>query len=89
MTSISDHFPQFLICPNDITELSKKHNLFKRDTKNFDIESFIVELINTDWPSICSIEKNDPNYSFDMFDSTISKLIDKYLPLKRVIQKKI
>ena len=84
MSAISDHFPQFLILPKEIANLSKKHNLYKRDTKNFDRENFIADLINTDWPSICSIDKNDPNYSFDMFDMTTSKLMDKYFPLKKV-----
>ena len=87
MSAISDHFPQFLILPKEITQLPKKHNHFKRNTRNFDKVSLIADVINTDWPSVCAIDKNDPNYSFDMFDATIIKIIDKYCPLKKVTKK--
>ena len=50
--SISDHLPQFLIIPRENFHPPKKHNIYKRDTKNFDKENFIGELINTDWNSI-------------------------------------
>ena len=87
MSAISDHFPQFLILPKEITQLPKKHNHFKRNTRNFDKVSLIADVINTDWPSVCAIDKNDPNYSFDMFDVTIINIIDKYCPLKKVTKK--
>ena len=52
MSAISDHFPQFLILPKEIANLSKKHNLFKRDTKNFDRDIlFLISLILTGPPS--------------------------------------
>ena len=36
---------------------------------------------------MCAIDKNDPNYSFNMFDTTIINIIDKYCPLKKVTKK--
>ena len=52
MTSISDHFPQFLIIPVEISHLPRKHNIYKRNTKNFDKENFIAEIVNINWPTI-------------------------------------
>ena len=85
--SISDHLPQFLIIPKENYQPPKKHNIFKRDVKNFDKETFVAEIINTNWNTVLSIEKGDPNYSFEMFNSKINQLLDKYVPLKKVTKK--
>lgn len=82
--SISDHLPQFLIIPKENYQPPNKHKLFKRDLKNFDKETFVAEIINTNWNTVLSIDKGDPNYSFEMFDSKINQLLDKYVPLKKV-----
>ena len=84
MTFISDHFPQFLIIPVEISYLPRKH---KRNTKNFDKVNFIAEIVNINWPTLLSIEKNDPNYSFDVFDLTINKIMDKYFPCTKITKK--
>ena len=34
-----------------------------------------------------SIEKGDPNYSFDMFDNKINEVMNKYIPLKKLTKK--
>ena len=86
-SSISDHFPQFLILPKEIACLPRKHNLYKRDTKHFVKESFISDLISIDWPSVLQINKNDPNYSFDSFDLTLNNILDKHLPMKKITKK--
>ena len=85
--SISDHLPQFLIIPRGNCHPPKKHNIFKRDTKRFDKENFIAELINTDWNIVLSIAKGDPNYSFDMFNIKINEVMNKYIPLKKLTKK--
>ena len=35
------------------------------------------------------LEKNDPNYSFNTFESSINTIIDKYIPLKKLTKKDI
>ena len=86
-TSISDHFPQFLFIPMENFKTPKKHNLSKRDYKNFDRVSFIGELININWNEVLSVEKCDPDHSFQMFDSKINTLLNKYAPLKKLNKK--
>ena len=47
---ISDHLPSFMIVPkNTQNYLPKKHNIYRRDTKNFDRENFILEFLDIDW----------------------------------------
>ena len=87
MTSISDHFPQFLIIPVEISHLPRKHNLYKRNTKNFDKVNFVAEIVNINWLTILSIEKIDLNYSFGVFDLTLNKIMDKYFPLTKITKK--
>ena len=87
--SISDHLAQFLIIPMDYEFVPKKANLFKRETKNFDRENFIIDLLNIDWPSILKLEKEDPGYSFNSYEAKINTLIDKYMPLKRLTKREI
>ena len=85
-TSISDHLPSFLIIPkHNQRHLPKKHNIFKRDTKNFDRENFLLDLLSINWDEQISYE--DANSSFDAFYDIIEKLMNKYMPLKKITQK--
>ena len=87
--NISDHLAQFLIIPEDCYKFTKKHNLFKRDKKNFDRENFILDLPEINWVNIISIDKNHPNHSFNSSETKINSLIDTYLPLKKHTNKEI
>ncbi len=84
--SISDHLPSFVIIPkHNQQHLPKKHNIYKRDTKNFDRENFILDLLSIDWEEQISYE--DANSSFNAFYDIIEVLLDKYMPLKKITQK--
>ena len=89
MISISDHLAQFLIIPIDISKHSEKRNWFKRDTKHFDKENFILDMFDINWDEIIEIDKNDPNLSFNAFESKLMELIDKYMPLKKLTKGEI
>ena len=82
--SISDHLPQFLLIPNDINPRPpKKHNLQKRDLKNLDKASLVADFIAVDW-KILSVERMDPNYSFEKLDTIVNKIIDKHAPPQKI-----
>ena len=85
--SISDHLAQFLIIPEEYEYLPKKLNIYKRDTKNFDKENFILDLLGIDWASVVDLESNNPNKCFNSLESKINPLIDKYMPLKKLTRK--
>ena len=82
--SISDHLAQFLIIPIDYCRKSESINSFKRDTKNFDKENFILDIFDTNWNELIQIENKDPNLSFDTFENKIMEIIDKYMPLRKL-----
>ena len=82
--SISDHLAQFLIIAENYDYIITKSNIFKRDTKNFDKENFLIEISNINWDTVIQIEQEDPNVSFNSFEKTLNLLIDKYIPLKKI-----
>ena len=82
--SISDHIPSFLIIPRS-NQNPKKHNIFTRDTNNYDREKFLLDLLSIDWEE--TIDDNDADKSFNNFIFQINYISDKYIPLKRSLIK--
>ena len=57
--SISDHFPSFLIIPVENNELSSPATVqYKRDTKNFSKEYFILDYLDIDLSSELELKKS-------------------------------
>ena len=69
--------------------LPKKYNVYRRDTKNFDRENFILDILNIDWHSVTELHKGNPNHSFNTFQANINSVLDKYMPLKNCQKKKL
>ena len=53
------------------------------------IVNFILDLLSIDWDNVIELERNDPNESFNRFESTINPLIDKYLPIKKLSKREV
>ena len=87
--STSDHLAQFLIIPEAYEHPPKQHEIYKRDTKNFDSENFKTEISNIDWPSVINMEANNPNQSLNNFESTLNSIIDKYMPVRKLTKKNL
>ena len=88
LIGISDHIPSFLIMPkSNQNHIPKKQNIFKRDTKNFDRENFVLDFLGIDWTECLELDKNDVNHSTSQFIHKMNELLDKYLPLKKLSQK--
>ena len=90
--SISDHLPSFCIFPKpNQNHLPKKHNIYRRDRSNFkDNEDFMLfreDFLDINRLEKLEIDRKDANYSFNKFYEQIEKLMDKYLPLKKISQK--
>ena len=84
-TSISDHLPQFLLLPNiKDHSIPRSHNLHKRNMKLFNENDFLSDINNIDWDAEIELNKNDANLSINNFYSTISVILDKYAPLKKL-----
>ena len=77
---ISDHLASFIITPKpNQKHLPKKHNIYTRDTNNFDRANFIMDILDIDWNS-----DNDANASFNNFLDKTNKIIDEYMPLRKL-----
>ena len=83
--NISDHLPSFLIVPveNKCTNTQKKTQ-YKRDTKNFSNDDFIMDYLDIDWNSELEIDKNDVNHTTDIFFTKMCAIIDKHMPLRKL-----
>ena len=46
-----------------------------------------AEFNNSDWNEVLQPENNDANLSFGRFYNSFEKLLDKYIPLKKISKK--
>ena len=82
---ITDHLCNFLVIRNSFSA-SVQSNAFIRDFSTFDQIALYNEVKVIDWREILS-NCHDPNSLFNKFHSTISKVIDKHIPIKKVSKK--
>ena len=62
--NMSDHLPSFIMSPrSNQNHLPKKHNIYKRDLKNFDRENFILDILGTNWNN--TIIQDNADLSFN------------------------
>ena len=87
--SISDHLAQFFIIPENYEYVSKKQNTYKRDTKNFDRENFILDLLSIDWSTIINLESDNPSHSYNLFETKLTALVDKYMPIRKLTKNEL
>ena len=65
--------------------LSKKHNIYTRDLKNFDRENFILDILGTNWNN--TIIQDSADLSFNQLLDTLNVIIDKYMPRNKLSNK--
>ena len=83
---ISDHLPQFLLLKN--TKIDNfKENIYKRNWKMFDKETFITDFLAINWDDIFKANKYNTDLSFDIFYSKINELLNKYVPVTKLNKK--
>ena len=82
--AISDHLPSSLLVLNETRYHIPKHNTYRRDTKNFDRNNFILDFLGIDWDQILKLNENDVNASLSIFLSKMELLLNKYMPWKKI-----
>ena len=86
--SISDHLPSFLIIPIENKQHKSQNKIqYKRDTKNFSKEDFILDYLNIDWEAELQIDKNDVDYSTEKLFSNMNTIIDRHMPVRKLTTK--
>ncbi|XP_057310678.1 uncharacterized protein LOC130648640 [Hydractinia symbiolongicarpus] len=90
ISSISDHFPQFLVLKNlsAINPLHTSDDIFVHDWKKFHHNDFLTELHNKNWDDILQLNVDDPNLAFNNFYNCINSLLVNHAPLKKTCNKK-
>ena len=87
-SSISDHLPQFLIINNfKINNIPPKHNIYKRNFKQFNEEKFTKQLSRINWNDTLNTQNNDIHQSYKAFLNTVNTLLDKHAPEKKINKK--
>ena len=79
---ITDHLSNFLIIRNSFSAFTQS-NAFIRDYSKFDQTALYNEVKAVDWSETLS-SFCDPNSLFNKFHSTISKIVDNHIPLKKL-----
>ena len=87
--TVSDHLAQFLIMPLELPKAPHKINIYRRNTKNYDRENLVLDIIAIDWKHLMNIAGKDVNIQFDIFENTINEIINKYAPLKKLTKNEI
>ena len=85
--SLSDHLAQFLILPDDRKYYNKakcEQNII--DTKNLDVENYILDMFDFEWDISKS---NDPNMAFDYLDSHINERNKKHITTRKMTKKEM
>ena len=90
ITTISDHFAQFLILKNLSHKQDLRNDIYKNDyEKLFENKiHFESDLKNIDWKSFLQLRENDPSTFFDIFITTIKKCYCKTCLFEKVINKR-
>ena len=63
-------------------------NMYTKNTKNFDRLNFILDYFDIDWDAILQANKDDVNLSMQIFMNKVNRLLDKYMPLRKLTHKK-
>ena len=88
ITTISDHYAQFLLQKNIKIE-KKEKNIFRHNFKNFNEDLFDYKLNQINWNAILEIDKKDIDTSFNNFFLIFNSLLQQHAPIKNLSNKEI
>ena len=86
-TSISDHFPQFVMIDNIHEQNYKRKRIYQRSFKNFNNDEFENELRQIDWNTLLTHKTSEEAISF--FFNKINVLLDEMAPYKHLNPREI
>ena len=68
---------------------AKKSNIFEQDWSKLNREEFIVDYFAIDWTHMLKLQNSDTNTSFQNVFESMSNIIDKHAPLKKLSKYKL
>ena len=84
VTTISDHYAQFLLLQNLNNKNPTKSEIYHQDFKKIIKER---DLVNTNWDAILEVNNADVDKSFESFITTVNSIIAEHAPLKKCLLK--
>ena len=86
ISTISDHYAQFLLMKNMKIKQKETTGIYSHDFKIFNKAQFESDLCNIDWESVLEVNKKDVNFSFSKFFETFNNLL-KHAPVNKLSNK--
>ena len=85
MTTISDHYIQFVLFKNQIkSKTNIKMANFARNYKSLNKDHFDYDLRNTEWDEILKVNRGYVDFSFETFLKKFNEILDKHAPYKEL-----
>ena len=85
MTTISDHYIQFVLFKNQIkSKTNIKTANFARNYKSLNKDHFDYDLRNTEWDEILKVNRGYVDFSFETFLKKFNEILDKHAPYKEL-----
>ena len=87
VTTISDHYAQFLLLQNLNNKNPTKGEIYHQDFKKLNKNNLERDLVNTNWDAILEVNNGDVDKSFESFITTVNSIIAEHAPLKKYLLK--
>ena len=87
VTTISDHYAQFLLLQNLNNKNPTKSEIYHQDFKKLNKNNLERDLVNTNWDAILEINNGDVDKPFESFITTVNSIIAEHAPLKKYLLK--
>ena len=84
VTTISDHYAQFLLLRKLNNKNPIKNEIYHQDFKKLYKNNLERDLVNTNWDAILEVNNGDIDKSFESFITTVNSIIAEHAPLKRI-----
>ena len=88
-TNLSDHLASFLIAPHIFSNAPNKNPTSEHDWSKLNLEEFILDYFAIDLPHILKLHDNNTNTSFQNIFDSMSRILDKHSPLKKLSKYKL
>ena len=84
VTTISDHYAQFLLLQNLNNKNPIKNEIYHQDFKKLNKNNLERDLVNTNWDAILEVHNGDVDKSFGSFITTVNSIITEHAPFKKI-----
>ena len=83
VTTISDHYAQFLLLQN-LNKNSINSEIYHQDFKKLSKNNLERDLFNTNWDAILEVNNGAVDKSFESFITTVNSIIGEHAPFKKI-----